>query len=236
MKKVFVCVLVLMMVSAGSLIAFAAEGNQDMLSDVREIRYEDPSESLMSRESRQGIEENESDIINEKDVIEIKVGVITRIIKTVNADWVQVYEIELGSDRARYTFETDVDCKVPYPYVSKGEVYCLKLVNGLVTDISAEGEFINHFKELTNKWECVTDKKGRNVIILAGTNEKNINISRGASVYEAEFWEGEIDDYDDISISNIKEGCLIRAYDITDDSIESADIIIVISPEDASNM
>ncbi|WP_206459847.1 S-layer homology domain-containing protein [Anaerovorax sp. IOR16] len=178
---------------------------------------------------------NEKNTDNKKDVIEVKVGIISDIMKVNNANKIQVYEVKLISANRTYLLVTDENCKVPYPIVKDGELYCLKVVNGFITDISADGKFISHFKELTHKWVTVTDKKD-DIITLEDANATQIKLSKYVDIYTAEFYKGAIDEYENGRIHAIEKGCLIRAYDITDDSIESADVIIIVTQQDAINM
>ncbi len=165
-------------------------------------------------------------------------GVILSIgnVSNKNGETVKQIEFLIGSNISY--LNTDTKCKVPSPINFDGILYTLKMSDGIVKEIAADGNDLKakHFKELTAGWGEVVSRENSMITILTADGTKKINIVNDASIYRATFSSGEIDGYKSATLSNITKGSLIRAYDLADDSSELANAVIVVEKKNASNI
>lgn len=119
---------------------------------------------------------------------------------------------------------------------SAGSLYCLKMKEGIVTAINTDGSLLgaDHFEEYTDikAFEKVTGRTPSEALTFRNT----ISMSDSSIFYVAQFNGIDITGYTAGSISDVSEGCLIRAFDLTDDGSKTANVVIVISQADAAKV
>ncbi len=104
-----------------------------------------------------------------------------------------------------------------------GQLYELYTSNGEVRDVATtDGANGKMFKELTTSksWTAVTEYSDSVITIANGL----IPVKRNASIY---VWDDSKKEYKAGSLSSIKAGKEVRAYDVSDDDAEEADVVIV---------
>ena len=105
-----------------------------------------------------------------------------------------------------------------------GQVYELKLVNGVIENIATPANHIGRqFAELTpsDAWAKVTNYESNTVTL---EDETKIKVKENATIY---VWDETAREYTVGKLSNTPSDCYIRAYDISDDNKVSADMLII---------
>lgn len=159
-------------------------------------------------------------------------GMILGYSKIVNSNKETAYEIEFLMGKDTLYINTDTSCNMPNSIAFDGSVYTLKMVSGVIKDISSTGGKLKHFSQLTSGWKLVDSRDARIVTI----NGSKLTIMKDAVFYKASFSGTSIADYEKASLSDIEKGCLIKAYDATDDDTANADIVIIVQKTDASKI
>lgn len=165
----------------------------------------------------------------------IAYGMILDTFSVVDEEGGSVQQIELLIGKDTVYVNTDKKSLVTDPAFD-GSLYCLKMKNGVVKDVSTDGTALRakRFAELTSGWAEVAGRDSR-IITAAGTGDK-ITVMRDAVFYTAEFDGNRIDEYKPGTLSSITAGSLIRAYDVTDDSNDNADIAVIVKAKDKSKI
>ena len=104
-----------------------------------------------------------------------------------------------------------------------GQLYELKTSDGVVQNVATtDGAKGNVFNELTTSksWTAVTEY-GDNVITIANGL---ISVKRNASIY---VWDDKKNEYKSGNLSSIKAGKEVRAYDVSDDDVKDADVVVI---------
>ncbi len=111
---------------------------------------------------------------------------------------------------------------VPNITSGDGQLYELKTSDGEVQNVATtDGAKGKIFNELTGKtWTSVVEYSD-NVITTANSH---IAVKRNASIY---VWDDKKGEYRAGSLSSIKAGKEVRAYDVSDDDAVEADVVIV---------
>ncbi len=116
----------------------------------------------------------------------------------------------------------------------QGEIYELNVSNGEIQSIfkaSEAGKKGAVFEEISGTasvsgWDDVESREGAVVKIISADGGAMFEIKSNASIYVID--KNNQTEYREGSISSIRSGVQIRAYDIIDDDIVSADIIVVL--------
>ncbi|MFV0516166.1 MAG: S-layer homology domain-containing protein [Aminipila sp.] len=107
--------------------------------------------------------------------------------------------------------------------IADGQLYELKVSDGIVQNVAttagAKGKV---FVELTKekKWSTISEYKNDAMII----NDEVIGIRNNASIY---VWDDKKKEYRSGNLSSIKSGKEVRAYDVSDDDLIQADVVIL---------
>lgn len=106
-----------------------------------------------------------------------------------------------------------------------GQVYELQLYDGMIKNFAVPGANAksDDFVELTESKAWTEIKEYKNGVAKLDGGQ-SIEIKDNATVY---VWEKGKKEYKVGKLSSIKDGKLIRAYDISDDNEQSADIVVV---------
>lgn len=165
----------------------------------------------------------------------IAYGMIQDISTVVNDEREAVQQIELliGKDTVYVNAEEKSLIKDP---AFDGSLYCLKMKKGIVKEVNTDGTALRakRFAELTNGWTEVAGRDSR-IVTAAGTENK-ITVMKDAVFYTADFDGDRIDEYKPGTLSSVAAGSLIRAYDVTDDGNDNADIVIIVKSKDKSKI
>ncbi|WP_312353631.1 S-layer homology domain-containing protein [Aminipila sp.] len=112
---------------------------------------------------------------------------------------------------------------IPNFTAGDGQLYELKTSDGEVQNVAtADSPKGKVFNELTTSkaWTAVNEYSD-NVIT---TSNGLISVKRNASIY---VWDEKKNEYKAGSLSSVKAGKEVRAYDVSDDDIKSADVVVV---------
>jgi len=148
----------------------------------------------------------------------------------IDGDRVDAVELLIGSDKLWIPSNGRLDA-VPEPaeYSETGSLYELSLWNGVATNIADTAGFGvikgDRFAELTTAGDFmeITAENDSWVDVDTGSGTERIGIMDDAVFYILDD-DGE---YKPGSQSSVKEGYGLRAFDVTDDGTDNADVIIV---------
>ncbi|MBR0599190.1 S-layer homology domain-containing protein [Sinanaerobacter chloroacetimidivorans] len=163
-------------------------------------------------------------------------GMILGISKVLNTDGDQVQQIEFLMGKDTFHLNTDGKNTISNPISFDGSIYCLKMSNGIVNDADTDGRKLKakRYAELTGGWKEVEGRENK-IITVAGSGDK-ITVMKDAIFYIAVFDGNNIEEYKSGVLADITGGSLIRAYDITDDSADNADIVVIVKSKDKSKL
>lgn len=150
-------------------------------------------------------------------------GVINGIVTDSNAKAEAVTGLETLTATKAITWFGKKGLSVPTFNSGNGQLYELKTSDGEVQNIATtDGANGKVFKELTisKAWTAVTEYTD-NVIKTA---DGLISVKRNASIY---VWDDKKSEYKSGNLSSIREGKEVRAYDVSDDDVIEADVVIV---------
>jgi hypothetical protein len=149
-------------------------------------------------------------------------AVINGVITDANLENEAVTGIETLTATKAITWFGKKGLTVPAFASGDGQLYELKTSDGEVQNISTtDGAKGKMFNELTNKsWMSVIERSD-NVI---KTEHGLISVKKNASIY---VWDDKKSEYKAGNLSSIKVGKEIRAYDVSDDDVIEADVIII---------
>jgi hypothetical protein len=161
----------------------------------------------------------------------IAYGMIQDFSTVVNEEGESVQQIEFLIGKDTVYINTDEKSLITNPAFD-GSLSCLKMKKGIVNDVSTDGTALRakRFAELTRGWTEVAGRDER-VITAAGTGDK-VTVMKDAVFYTAEFDGDSIDEYKPGTLSGITAGSVIRAYDVTDDDSDNADIVVIVKLKD----
>ncbi|MBN7774081.1 S-layer homology domain-containing protein [Clostridium aminobutyricum] len=152
-------------------------------------------------------------------------GVINGTLTTVNVNNESVTGFETLTATKKITWFGKKGLSVPSLTNGDGQLYELHTSNGEVQSVhtnltSYRGKVFN---ELTtsNTWTLVQDY-GEEVITCA--DGKMIGVRSNASIY---VWDDKKDEYRAGNLSSLKSGKFVRVYDVSDDDVTQADVVIV---------
>ena len=157
-------------------------------------------------------------------------SVINGTVQTVNGKEEKVNGLETLTAEREITWLAKNNLR-GIPSVSEyfdGEVYELVLINGEIQSINKASDTdkadpaFNEISGNTSDFVTVTSKDGSIVYVTGG---EIVLLKDNASVYMLE--NGKNSEYQDGTASSIKSGVQIRAYDMTDDDEQSADVVVV---------
>ncbi|QHI72094.1 S-layer homology domain-containing protein [Aminipila terrae] len=151
-------------------------------------------------------------------------GVINGNVTDSNAKGEAVTGFETLTATKAITWFGKKGLSVPTFNSGDGQLYELKTSDGEVQNVATtDGANGKVFKELTTgkSWTAVAEYTD-NVIKTA--NGSLISVKRNASIY---VWDDKKDEYKSGSLSSIREGKEVRAYDVSDDDTTEADVVIV---------
>lgn len=159
-------------------------------------------------------------------------GIITDVSLVLNEDGqtVQLLDFLCGKDVCSLITKEDNTFKGNLNSYG-GELFCLKMNNGVVTDVSMDGKSLvgKYYKEYTKNFEKVTEMKNGVVTIVGGDS---YTISDDASIYVADTNGSTTDDYKTGTKRSIEAGCEVRLYSITEDSFEFGPIeVVIVNPK-----
>lgn len=161
-------------------------------------------------------------------------GLILDYASVVNADGNSVTQVKFLMGDNIYYLNTTTSCDIPQIQFD-GTLYTLKMVKGNVKVINTKGENLKHFAELTDgDWEEVKSKN--NYYLKVSPANKDLGIMEDAIFYKAVFKGDDIDKYEKAGLNDIREGAMIRAYDVTDDKTDNADVVVIVDDDDASKI
>lgn len=165
----------------------------------------------------------------------IAYGMIQETFSVMNEEGETVQQIELLIGKDTVYVNADEKSLIGDPAFD-GSLYCLKMKKGIVKEVSADGTALRakRFAELTNGWTEVAGRDSR-IITAAGTGDK-LTVMKDAVFYTADFDGDSIDEYKSGTLSSITAGSVIRAYDVTDDSNDNADIVVIVKSKDKSKI
>lgn len=134
-----------------------------------------------------------------------------------------------------YELPTDSIVSIPKKDIYLGEagnLYCLKLSDGIVKGISTDGTALGakYFKELTpNTFASVTARDKTSVATQLG----DFSVMDSTVFYVAEYDQaGTLISYIPGTLRDVEKGCKIRAFDLTDDKNQAADVAIIVKAAD----
>lgn len=154
-------------------------------------------------------------------------GMINETSKVINKDGESVAQIEFLMKNETMLLNTDGKVDVDHLQYD-GSVYTLKMQNGVVKDVSATGGKLKNFKDLTSDQDGKLVAKREDRIITFNDGSK-LTIMNNAVIYEAKLSGDSIESYKSSSLSSVTKDSIIRAYDVTDDGTDNADIVVIIS-------
>lgn len=157
-------------------------------------------------------------------------GIVTDVSLVLNKDGetVQLLDFLYGDGVCSLVTKEDNTFKEDLSSYN-GELFCLKMNNGVVTDVSTNGKSLGakYYKEYTSSFEEVTEIN--NGVVTVGGNA--YTISDDASIYVADTDGTASDDYKIGTRRNIEKGCEVRLYSVTEDSYDQGPIeVIIVKP------
>lgn len=141
----------------------------------------------------------------------------------VNADEEAVTSFETLTATRAITWLGEKGLKVPNFDYGDGQLYELNTSDGEVQNVATVGEARSKvFEELTTSgsWTLVNDYDDG---VIRTANDL-FSVRTNVSIY---VWDDKKDEYRAGSLSSIRAGKEVRAYDVIDDDITQADVVIV---------
>ncbi|WP_324825773.1 S-layer homology domain-containing protein [Sinanaerobacter sp. ZZT-01] len=168
-----------------------------------------------------------------KDYSGYAIGMILSSAKVVNKDKESVQEIEfLFGDDILY-LNTNGKCNID-SISFDGTPYTLKINNGVITKINTGGSGLKYYSDLTGgKWIEVAERDGH---VITAKDGSKFTIVRDASFYGASFNKKSIDAYEASNLNHISKGTKLRMFDVTDDTNDVANIVVIIDADDANDI
>ncbi|WP_312647380.1 S-layer homology domain-containing protein [Aminipila sp.] len=150
-------------------------------------------------------------------------GVVNGTIKVSSQDKEAITGFETLTATKAITWFGKKGLAVPTFTPGDGQLYELYTSNGEVRNVATtDGANGKMFKELTTgrSWTAVTEYGDSVITISSGF----IPVKRNASIY---IWDDSNKEYRAGSLSSIRAGKEVRAYDVSDDDSNEADVVIV---------
>lgn len=151
----------------------------------------------------------------------------------INGKAVGAIQFLLGTNEIQILTDGIVVLPAKVDFLS-GSVYEVSLKNGVATNIAEAGldaipaNKNSAFLELTSDFRRITDTGTDYIIVDRGSGDSEaIELSANAVVYVATYDGNIIESYKAGTRSDLRNGYNVRAFDVTDDGVKSADVLVV---------
>lgn len=147
--------------------------------------------------------------------------------RALNADGESVAVIETLTAMKNIEWLAKKGLVIPAIAADDGQVYELRAVDGVITNIATTDEKKGkQFEELSGtEWAEVLEKDGDMIKIKkSDDSEAWVILKSNAAIYKL---NDKSDEYETSRLSQVKAGAEVRLYDISDDKEPMADIIVI---------